>query len=124
LNTARGVPFELEVFAGSLSDEVDFKLTELAVPTPDGYEDWSPIFAVEPFGVELVNGAALQIPWQVPHSGGGTVPKALTTFIAASVEGPWQPLGDSYENAGFSQATLVGGGYVFVGLPAPDDDCH
>lgn len=124
LNPSSGVPFKVDVFSGSLSKAVDIKLSELAVPTPDGYEDWSPIFTIEPLDLDLVNGAALEIPYQVPHSGGGTIPKALTTFVATTLEGPWQPLRDNYINAGFCQATVTTGGYFFVGLPAPDDACH
>jgi hypothetical protein len=124
LSLPRSVPFQVEVFAGSLSSDVDLTLTELAESTPEGYEDWSPIFAIEPLAVDFLNGGALEIPWEVPHSGGGTVPRALTTFTAASLDGPWLPLADNYVNAGFCQATVLRGGYFFVGLAAADDACH
>lgn len=123
LDTAN-VPFQVQVFAGSLARDVNLELSELAVPTPDGYEDWSPVYTIQPFGLEFVNGGALQIPFEVPHSGGGSVPKALTTFTATSLDGPWQALPDNYINGGFCQATVLQGGYFFVGMPAPDDACH
>lgn len=124
LNPMSDVGFKVDVFAGSLSTNVDVALSELAVPTPDGYEDWSPVFSIEPLDLALANGGALEIPYQVPHPGGGTIPKTLTTFVAATLDGPWQPLRDNYINAGFCQATVVSGGYFFVGLPAPDDACQ
>lgn len=119
-----GVPFSLDVFPGSLATDVNVELRELSVPTPDGFVDWSPVYAVEPGALELTNGGALRIPWRVPHSGGGTVPKTLTVYASASLSGPWQSLPDSYTNAGFSQATALGGGYFFVGYPKPDDACQ
>lgn len=120
----RGVPFSVEVLLGSLAKDTDVKLRELAAPTPDGYEDWSPIFALEPLSLSFLNGAALEIPFQVPHAGGGTISKELTTFTSASLDGPWQPLADNYVNAGFCQATLLTGGYFFVGNPAKTNACR
>jgi hypothetical protein len=118
------VPFQVEVFAGSLSSTVKVKLTELASPTPEGYEDWSPVYSIEPLSLELANGGALQIPWEVPHTGGGTVPRTLAIYTATSLAGPWEALGDSYVNGGFSQATVLSGGYFFVGLPRTDAACE
>jgi hypothetical protein len=120
----RGVPFALEVFAGSLDTNVNVKLSELAVPTPGGYEDWSPIYAIEPLSLELKNGGALKLPWEVPHPGGGSVPRTLAIFTAESLDGPWERLADSYVNAGFSQATVLTGGYFFAGFPGTDDACE
>jgi hypothetical protein len=122
--STRGVPFSLEIFAGSLDTNVKVKLSELAIPTPEGYEDWSPIYAIEPTSLELKNGGALALPWEVPHPGGGSVPRTVGIFTAESLDGPWERLPDSYLNAGFSQATVLTGGYFFVGLPRTDDACE
>ena len=119
-----GVPFSVVVFPGSLDRDVNIRLTELSTPTPDGYVDFSPIFAIEPGSLELTNGGALRIPWSVPHPGGGTIPKTLAIYFSASTAGGWERMSDNYTNAGFSQATALTGGYFFVGYPQPDDACE
>jgi hypothetical protein len=113
--------FSVEVFPGSLAHDLDIKLTELHVPTPDGYEDWSPIYSLEPFSVTFANGGVLQVPWEVPRPGGGSVPKELAIYTSPNIGGPWAPLSDSYTNAGFSMATALTGGYFFVGYPEQDE---
>ncbi|HEV8547624.1 MAG TPA: hypothetical protein VGQ57_01330 [Polyangiaceae bacterium] len=119
-----GVGFSLEVFSGSLAAATRVDLVERTTPTPDDFVDWSPIYAVEPVSLELVNGGTLSVPYRVPHAGGGTVPRSIGLYRALDLEGPWERVADSYNNAGFVQATALGGGYFMVGYPKPADACE
>jgi hypothetical protein len=116
-----GVPFRVRVFAGSLSSSTELTLTELTQAAPVEFVDYSPVYRVEPDDLDFVNGGEVAIPWQVPS---GQVPP-LAIYYSESVDGPFELMEDSYQNAGFSQATLLRSGYFFVGAPKPDylEDC-
>jgi hypothetical protein len=111
----RGVPFKLEIFPGSLDDETEIGLVELAASPPSGFVDWSPIYAVEPAGIDFVQGAAIQIP---AYSSLTMLDRAIAIYFSESADGPFEKLTDSYVNAGFLQATALKTGFYFVGYPA------
>jgi hypothetical protein len=108
--STRGAPFEIDVFPGSLADSTEITLHETTATPPEEFIDWSPIFAVNPVELEFVNGGAISIPWSnTPNQVGG-----LVIYYSESPDGPFELLEDSYQNAGFSQATLLRGGFFFV----------
>jgi hypothetical protein len=109
-----GVPFRVEVFAGSLPAPTELTLTELAAPPPAELNDVSPVYRLEPDGVDFVNGGEVSIPWTVPS---GIVPNEIAVYHSDSVDGPYTRLADSYLNAGFSQATLLRSGYFLTAYP-------
>jgi hypothetical protein len=111
-----GVPFRVRVFAGSLTEDTEIELTELTQAAPEEFFDYSPVYRVEPDDLEFVNGGEVSIPWQVPS---GFVP-TLAIYFSESPDGPFELMEDSYQNAGFSQATLLRSGYFFVGNPKPE----
>ncbi len=114
----RGAPFRIEVFAGSLEEQVELTLTELTLAPHEDFFDYSPVFRVEPDELDFVNGGEVSIPWQVAN---GQVPGDLAIYHSDSPDGPFELLADSYQNAGFSQATLLRSGYFLVASPKPSD---
>lgn len=112
---ASGVAFELHIPPRALANAVAITVTELREPPPAGFSDWSPLYRVEPAGLVLNGAAALRVPWSNVD---GEVNRALTTYAAPTSAGPYEPLSDSYVNAGFTQASLHRLGFLFVGAPA------
>jgi hypothetical protein len=113
-----GVPFRVQVTGGSLEEDTELTLTELTQAAPVDFVDYSPLYRVAPDDLEFVNGGEVAIPWTVPS---GRVPSDLAIYHSASIDGPFELLTDTYQNAGFSQATLLYSGYFFVGSPKTEE---
>ena len=114
----RGVPFELEIFAGSLENETEIVIVESSEAPPKGFVDWSPVYAIEPAELGFVQGAAIQIP---AFSSLTSLDSGMAIYFSDSADGPFEKLADSYVNAGFLQATALKTGFFFVGYPSADD---
>jgi hypothetical protein len=109
-----GVPFRVNVFAGSLEVLTTFKLSETTLSPPVGLFDVSPVYRVESSVAELATGGEITVPWTVPS---GFVPQGIAIYFADSPDGPWERIDDSYTNAGFEQATLTRPGYFIAAYP-------
>lgn len=109
-----GVPFRARVFAGSLDSDTNLVLSETTLPPPDDFFDVSPVYRIEPDGLDFTNGGEVSLPYQVPS---GLVPREISIYYAESPDGPWTLMADSYDNAGFEQATLVRSGYFISAYP-------
>ena len=116
-----GSPFRVRVFAGSVAYNTEIILTELTLAAPEEFFDYSPMFRVEPDDLDFVNGGEVSIPWQAADS---WVPSDLAIYYSESEIGPFERMEDSYQNAGFSQATILRTGYFFVGTPKPSGFEH
>jgi hypothetical protein len=116
-----GSPFRVRVFAGSVAYNTELILTELTLAAPEEFFDYSPMYRVEPDDLDFVNGGEVSIPWQAAD---GVVPTALAIYHSESEDGPFERMEDSYQNAGFSQATILRSGYFFVGVPKPPEFEH
>ncbi len=119
-----GVAFTIKVPPNALHTETPIVITETRDAPPAGYVDYSPVYRVEPDTLSFDLTPMLSIPWQnaLTH-----IDRTLSIYWAASESEPFERLGDSYTNAGFSQASLPGPGYFFVGFPEPEaihDDCR
>jgi hypothetical protein len=115
---AQGVPVKLDIFAGSLENETKITLLESSLSPPDGFVDWSPVYVIEPTGLDFVQGSGITIPWRNSLQ---EIDDSLAIYFAETADGPFEKLADSYVNAGFSQATALKAGYFFVGYPAASD---
>jgi hypothetical protein len=51
----------------------------------------------------------------------GLVPAGIVIYFSESVDGPYVPLDDTYQNAGFSQATLLKSGYFLTAYPRTEE---
>ena len=111
----RGVDAQAKIAGGALMKTTTVVLTELQAEPPAGFVDYSPVYSVEP--LDLVLGAPGQIVLPGTNTG-DTYPGALAIYYTPSANEPFRRLQDSYTNAGFWQATLLHGGYYFVGYPA------
>jgi hypothetical protein len=121
-----GVAFRLDFPPGAVEQATTVRLTETSVPPPAEFEDWSPVYLVEPRGLLLRRVVALVVPMSsngsFASSGVVGVPREIgiyerdefTTCVFAR-------LPDSYTNAGFEQASLTYLGYLFVGAPKSAD---
>lgn len=113
------VPFGINVPPGALASTTLISVTETSLPPPTGILDWSPVYLVEPRGLQLRRVAALQIAWS---SNVSIVPKTLAIY-SRDEKGScgFKPLVDSHTNAGFEQASLTEFGYLLVGAPSTVD---
>jgi hypothetical protein len=116
-----GSPFRVRVFVGAVPDNSELVLTELTLAAPEEFFDYSPMYRVEPDDLEFENGGLVSIPWQAED---GSVPADLAIYYSVSEEGPFERMEDSYQNAGFSEATILRTGYFFVGTPKPPELEH
>jgi hypothetical protein len=121
-----GVSFRIDFPPGALRQTVTLRLTETSVPPPAEYEDWSPVYLVEPRGLLLGKVAAVRAPFGSNGSfasrGFFTLPAELALYQRDEFQScSFAPLFDSYTNAGFEQASLTYLGYLFVGAPKPAD---
>jgi hypothetical protein len=113
----------LEVPPGALAAPTYFRVTELALPTPAGYTDYSPIYEISPQDIGLPIPAKLTIRWNIVLAPGAalTSPRGVTIYRADVLNGPWIPLMDSALNTGSSIASIDRFGYFFVGYPSALD---
>ena len=113
---ATKVPLGIIFPPGALATDTRISVTETDLPPPTGIEDWSPVYLVEPRGLELAKVASLQIPWS---SNLTAVPNTLGIY-ARDENGScaFNRLVDSYTNAGFEQASLTEFSYLLVGVPS------
>jgi hypothetical protein len=110
----QGVPAAASIPGAALAANTRVVFTELTAPPPAGFVDYSPVYALEPRTLELSAPGAISLPGTNVD---GIFPTALAVYEASSPEGPFTRIADSYTNAGFFQATLLHGGYYFVGYP-------
>ena len=104
---------------GAIATQTLISITETDLAPPSGFIDWSPVYLVEPRGLQLAKVAGLQIPWSSNIS---PTPSNLAIY-ARDENGScgFRPLVDSSANAGFEQASLTAFGYLFVGVPSAID---
>lgn len=109
-----GVEFSIDVPPNSFSDDVEVRITETTDPPPADLIDYSPIYRVEPDDVAAEFPMALTVP-----AGGndGVIPQTLAVYFAADADSPFEPLGDSYINAGFMQASTTRFGLFLAAAP-------
>jgi hypothetical protein len=60
---ASGVPFEMVIPPNALSVPTTITVTELAVPPPAGFADWSPLYRIDPVDLVLAVPATLTVPF-------------------------------------------------------------
>ncbi|MGO9288793.1 MAG: hypothetical protein ACLQIJ_08590 [Polyangia bacterium] len=121
-----GVPFQIDFPPGAFTQTVTLRLTETSVPPPPEYEDWSPVYLVEPRGLALDKVAAVSVPFGSNGSFATTgfiaIPAGLGLYERDEFQScSFTRLTDSYTNAGFEQASLFYLGYLFVGVPKTAD---
>jgi hypothetical protein len=108
-----GVPFAIDVQFGALVEATLITVTETELPTPAEYIDFSPIYRIEPDSLDIF--ASLMLPWNNRSDALGWVDQLSVYYSSDGTN--YERLEDSYENAGFLQATVPQGGYVFAGAP-------
>jgi len=112
---ASGVNFMLSIPPGALSQPTLITVTETNLSPPAGFVDFSPVYHVEPDGLSFAQIAALQVP---QGSNLSLVPIDLAIYQSAADDTcAFQPIADSYTNAGFEQSSLTRTGYLFVAAP-------
>ena len=110
--STRGAPFRLTLAALGQNDEVEVYLEETSVKPPEGAYDFSPVYFVQANDPDVV--FAVDVPFQSDVGVYGD-----EVGIYHSVDGDsFARLEDTQRNAGFAQATIAGGGYLFVAANA------
>ena len=118
---ASGVPLELVIPPGALTDTTKVVVTELSSPPPAGYVDYSPVYRFEPVSLQLHRPAKIRVPWSNMD---GSVSSSLAIYWSNDATAPYTPLADNYRNAGFNQASITRFGLAFVGYPLAEDPVH
>lgn len=112
-----GVPFTVMALASAKDLEVI--LEETTIDPPSGIVDLSPVY-----WLWMDERAPLSLPFAVklPASLDGRYNGAQVYYSAdGSV---FEPLDDSYRNAGFLEATMPGAGFVVAGAPPDQVECN
>jgi hypothetical protein len=121
-----GVSFRLDFPPGAVEQGTTVRLTETSVPPPAEFEDWSPVYLIEPRGLLLRKVVAVSVPMGSNGSFGSSGSISLGRELALYQRDEFTScafsrLPDSYGNAGFEQASLTFLGYLFVGMPKSGD---
>jgi hypothetical protein len=110
---AAGVPMELKISPLALVADTAISITETRIPPPSGFVDWSPVWRFDPIGLTFQAPVAMLMP---DSNSGGDVPNVLSVYWSA--DGcTFTRLDDSYDNAGFMNASTTSLGYGFAGYP-------
>jgi hypothetical protein len=109
-----GTSFRLFIPPKAVSESTRIEVTEMDLAAPAEYVDYSPVYLVEPRGQSFERSVEVRVP---ATNSLGTIDPSLSVYFGQEEAGPFERLTDSYINAGFLQATLPGGGYVFAGYP-------
>jgi len=112
-----GVPFDLEIPPGALTQPVALTVTETRTAPPDAYTDFSPVFDLAPHGLALAIPAKLTL----PEANAGGWSGAISIYVSTDAGSSYGRASDSYQNAGFAEASLSTIGPVFVGYPRNAD---
>jgi hypothetical protein len=118
-----GNEVDLEIPPGALPAPQLIYLIPLPIPTPNGYTDLSPIYALEPRGLKLAVSAKLRIGWDVFQAAGFPyrVQSATQLYQSSAPESCYQPVPGSSPGAGITIGLIDHFGYVFTGYPASLD---
>jgi hypothetical protein len=108
-----GVPFEVEIPPGALTQPVALTVTETTTAPPDAYTDFSPVFDLAPHGLALAIPAKLIL----PETNAGGWSGAISIYLSTDGGSSYGRISDSYQNAGFAESSLSTLGPVFVGYP-------
>ncbi len=120
-----GVAFSLTIPPGALAADVQIVVTETSLPPPDGFVDWSPVYAIEPAGLTFSSPASLDVPFS-NGNGAMTLDKNLAIFSSSGLSGACalSPLSPASINAGFAQAATTHGGFLIVGYASAGGDAY
>jgi hypothetical protein len=122
-----GAPFSIEIPPNALSTPTAITVTELAVPPPPGFADWSPLYRVDPVDLVLAAPARLTIPFSNDCCGDhsspcvSTVPRTMSLFWSGQDTCSLERLPDSYVNAGVEQGSTTRLGFAVVGFVSAGD---
>lgn len=106
------VPFKLTFPPGALASDTVITVTETALPPPGA--DWSPVYRIDPVGLEIGAGVQLSVP-NSQGNGSSMADGHLSLFSSGRTECALEAVRDNYVNAGFNTGTITKLGYVMVG---------
>jgi hypothetical protein len=109
-----GVPFSLDIPPTALAQDTVVTITETSLAPPADFIDSSPVYSVEPHSLA----SSVRIRIVVPYGNLSGLPYGpLSVYTAPQWGDPFQPVADSYLNAGFMQASVTQFGFFFAGYP-------
>ncbi len=109
-----GVPFTLTIPPAALATTMKITVTELATPPPEGVVDWSPYYRIEPVDLALAAPASIMVPTSNGR-GSALSDEHMKVFASGSSACALEPVGNSYNNAGFMNAKITRLGYLIAG---------
>jgi hypothetical protein len=112
-----GVGFRVEIPPGLLPERVEIRITEMAAPPPADLVDFSPIYHVEP-DLDVIRTGQSSIKLTLPYGNNdGEIPASLGVYFRPDATLPFEPIPDSYINAGFLQGTWERTGMFLAAHP-------
>jgi hypothetical protein len=115
-----GTPFSIELPPYALSADVLIGLTESRIAPPAPYVDDSPIYEIQPAGLQLAIPAKVSVPIT---NFGNVIPREVALYQTFNCGASFSRIPDSYQDAGNVVGSMSTLGAVFAGYPrGPDDD--
>jgi hypothetical protein len=111
-----GVAFSITFPPGSIRTPTVITVTETTQAPPAGMVDWSPVFRVDPVGLELAEPARVKVPF---NQGRGSAVGSPALFWSNAATCGLERLPSSYSNAGFNQGNVGRLGYAISGYANP-----
>jgi len=110
-------PFGVQIPPGALTEPVLVTVTETNLDPPADFIDYSPVFHVEPDTLALFKIASMQVPWGSNPTLGDFPPEFGVYWNPVATTCGFTRVADSTTNTTVVNASLVRGGYYFVGSP-------
>lgn len=111
-NLGSGASFRLTFPPNVLASPTVITVTETSL-TPPGV-DWSPVYKIEPLGLEVTGGVDVRVPWG--QANGVLYSDQMSIYASGASQCGLEPVRGNYVNAGFNTGTLTKLGYVMIGF--------
>jgi hypothetical protein len=115
--------FSMTFAPNAVASPTQITVTELAVPTPAGFADWTPLYRVDPVDLVLAAPAKLNVPFGNSCCPAGTAicgpvyfSRDMGLFWSGAEACTLERLSDSYVNAGIEQSSTTRLGFAIVGF--------
>lgn len=114
-NLGSGAPFRLTFPPGALASATVITVTETSLAPPG--VDWSPVYRIDPLGLDVSAGVDIRVPWGQANGVGAN--DKMSLYSSGASQCGLEPVRGNYVNAGFNTGVITKLGYVMIAYQEP-----